>query len=247
MDRFDPAGEYLRIAERYRQMKDEELLVLMPQISELTPSAQQALASEFRSRGLKPEAETGDEEAAAAPAVKLRPAYYDHESPKFPDSTESELAEGEVAEEESEEEGDAYEEERKLVELTPVWSARDALKVQEILVPAGIPFFIGPEKATSVDQVTSDFSQGVSVKIMKIGMPWAIPLMQHYEPEDDLRPEPEEAQEIPVRCPVCHSTEVVFEGLSDEKATAEDAPEKFKWTCDSCGNRWEDDGTVKEA
>ena len=49
MDTFDPAGvEFLRISERYRQMSDEGVLVLMPQSSELTPFAQQALANEVR-------------------------------------------------------------------------------------------------------------------------------------------------------------------------------------------------------
>jgi hypothetical protein len=42
MDAFDPAGEFLRITERYRQMSDEELLVLVPQRSELTDVAHSA-------------------------------------------------------------------------------------------------------------------------------------------------------------------------------------------------------------
>jgi DNA-directed RNA polymerase subunit M/transcription elongation factor TFIIS len=246
MDKFDPAAEYLQIAERYRQMKDEELLVLMPQISELTDSAQQALANEFRSRGLK--LDVKDEKAPSPTSAKPRSASFERAAPKFANLAESESAIGEAVDENAEEEGDSYEEDRELVEYEIVWSARDALKIQTILDQAGIPFFIGPERATSVDQVTSDFAKGLSVKIMKVGMPWAIPLMQHYEPEDDPRPKEEPVEELPVRCPVCHSTEVVFEGLSDEKASeADDAPEKFKWTCDACGNQWEDDGTVKEA
>lgn len=231
MDRIDPAGEYLRMAERYRLMSDEELLVLMPQISELTDSARQALESEFRSRKLT----VGIDDIAQC------------EAPKSSNAAEGQSPDGEAAEADSEEQDGAYAEDRELVELTSVWSARDALKLQGILDEAGIPFYIGPEKATGVDQVTSDFSKGVSVKIMKIGMPWAMPLMQHYEPEDDPTPEPEEVKEAPVRCPVCHSTEVVFDGLSDEKASETDeTSEKFKWTCDACGNRWEDDGVAKE-
>jgi DNA-directed RNA polymerase subunit M/transcription elongation factor TFIIS len=243
MDRFDPAGEYLGIAERYRQMKDEEMLVLMPQISELTSAAQQALANEVRSRGLK--VETENEKAPAPEEVKPRSTTFERAVPKFANSgDESDI--DETIDENAEEEVDSYEEDRELVELDSVWSARDALKLQGILDQAGIPFFIGPEKASGVDQVTSDFAKGLSVKIMKVGMPWAIPLMRQYEPEDDPRPKEEPVEELPVRCPVCHSTEVVFEGLSDEKATADDASEKFKWTCDSCGNQWEDDGVAKE-
>ena len=57
MDTLDPAGEFLQISERYRQMSDDELLVLIPQSSELTPFAQQALANEIRQRGMKAEVE----------------------------------------------------------------------------------------------------------------------------------------------------------------------------------------------
>lgn len=244
MDTFDPAAEYLRLSERYRQMSDEELLVLLPQSSELTPFAQQALANEIRSRGLK--LDTESEKTPAPEAAKPRSTSFERAAPKFANSAESESAIGEAADENAEEDGDSYEKDRELVDLCTVWSARDALKLQEILDTAGIPFFIGPEKATSVDQATSDFTKGVSVKIMKVGMPWAIPLMHLYEPEDDPRPADEPGDELPVRCPICHSTEVVFEGLSSETASATDeSSQKYKWTCDSCGHQWEDDGVAK--
>jgi DNA-directed RNA polymerase subunit M/transcription elongation factor TFIIS len=124
---------------------------------------------------------------------------------------------------------------------------RDALKIQAILDEAGIPFFMGPEKATGVDEVTSNFANGVGVQIMRIGMTWAMPAMGHYEPEDDPTPkDSEELEELPVRCPKCHSTEVVFEGLTSAPAiTTDESTQKFKWTCDSCGHRWEDDGVAK--
>jgi hypothetical protein len=54
-----------------------------------------------------------------------------------------------------------------------VWSAPDALKLQRLLDTAGIPFYIGPEKATGVEAVTSNFANGLSVQIMQVGVPWA--------------------------------------------------------------------------
>jgi DNA-directed RNA polymerase subunit M/transcription elongation factor TFIIS len=241
MDTFDPAaGEYLRISERYRQMSDGELLVLIPQSSELTPFAQEALANEVRSRGLKAEVE---DEGPSAPSefraspFKPPPAFFEHESPKLRDSTSYEGPGPDSS----------YDEDRKLVELCTVWSVRDALKVQGVLDEAGIPFFMGPENATGVDRVTSNFSKGVGVEIMQIGLPWAGPAMRHYEPEDDPTPKVEKVDELPVRCPKCHSTEVVFEGLDSAPAMASDeSSQKYKWTCDSCGHRWEDDGVAKE-
>ena len=251
MDTLDPAGEFLRISERYRQMSDGELLVLIPQSSELTTFAQQALANEVRSRGLKAEME--DEEPSAPPQfkaskLKARPAFFEHESPKFRDSAGDDIPDADSSDDHDSYEHDSYEEDRKLVELCTVWSVRDALKVQTILDRLGIPFFMGPEKATGVDEVTSNFANGVGVQIMRIGMTWAIPAMGHYEPEDDPTPKnSEELEELPVRCPKCHSAEVVFEGLTSAPAiTTDESTQKFKWTCDSCGHRWEDDGVAKE-
>ncbi len=239
----DPgAGEFLRMAERYRRMSDEELLVLMPQSSELTPFARHALTNEVRSRGLKAEVQE-EETSAPSPSESesqqfAPPAFFERESPELRDwATEDFLAPE-----------SSHDEDRKLVELCTVWSLRDALKMQTILDGAGIPFFMGKEKATGVDQVTSSFSSGVSVQIMRIGMPWAMPAMQHYEPEDDPTPkENPQLDDLSVRCPKCHSTEVIFEGRTPGQADAKDeSPDKFEWTCDSCGHHWVDDGVEKE-
>ncbi len=246
MNTFDPGGvEFLRMAERYRRMSDGELLVLIPQSAELTPFAQEALANEVRSRGLKAEVE--DEEPSApsqvkapqfrAPQFEQPPASFDRESPELRDWAVRDFLEPDSP----------YDEDRKLVELCTVWSVRDALQVQAILDEAGIPFFMGPEKATGADKVTSNFSNGVGVQIMQVGVPWARQAMQRYGPEDDPAPrEKQEVDEVVVRCPQCHSDEVVFEGLTSELANARDeSSQKFEWSCDSCGHRWEDDGVEK--
>jgi DNA-directed RNA polymerase subunit M/transcription elongation factor TFIIS len=253
METLDPGAEYLRIAERYRQMSDEELVVLVPQSSELTEFAQQALASEVRSRGLKVEAAVEDGRPSAASrfgesTVKPRPAFFEYEPPRFRDTGDLASADS-LDETESPYTESPYEEDRKLVDLCTVYSVRDALRVQAILDQRGIPFFMGPEKATGVDAVTSDFTKGVEVRIMQIGMFWARAGMGHYEPEDDPTPkEPEEPDEMPVRCPKCHSEEVIFEGRAPVPGKAADeSSHEFKWSCDSCGYRWEDDGVAKEA
>ena len=247
MDTLDPAGDFLRIAERYRRMSDEELLILIPQSSKLTPLAQQALASEVRSRGLKAEVE--DEKPSASPQLKASPsmpptAFFEHESANFRNSASDDSA----AADSPDDSDSIYEEDRKLVELCTVWSVRDALKVQTILDTAGIKFLMGPEKATGVDKVTSSFANGVSVQVMRIGLPWAGQAMRYYEPEDDPTPkEEEEAGELVVRCPQCHSEEVVFGGGTATLIVAsDDSSQKYKWICDSCGYQWEDDGIAKE-
>jgi DNA-directed RNA polymerase subunit M/transcription elongation factor TFIIS len=140
----------------------------------------------------------------------------------------------------------SYDEDRELVEICVVWSLSDALQLQSLLDTAGIPFFMGPEKATGVDAVTSNFVNGVSVKIMQIGIPWARQAMVNYTPADEPGPKHDGELSEPVRCPKCHSTEVVFERLTTELATgADNASSKFEWTCESCGHRWENEGILE--
>ncbi len=243
MDIDAAGGEFLRLVERYRQMSDNELLLLVPQSADLTPFAQQALASEVRSRGLKAEVEIADEKPSARPQFNS-PTFFGQESKELRDSAGIDFP----APDSSDSDEDPYDEDRKLVELCTVWSLRDALQVQTILDTAGIPFFMGKEKATGVDEVTSNFLSGVGVQIMRIGMPWAQQAMQYYEPEDDRTPK-ENAQvgELMVRCPQCHSAEVVFEGGTSTLVVAtDDSSQKYQWSCDSCGYEWEDDGVAKE-
>lgn len=57
------------------------------------------------------------------------------------------------------------------------------------------------------------------------------------EAASDARdPAPEEG--YVVVCPRCRSTAIVFLGREREN----DSEAKFRWRCDSCGNRWVDDG-----
>jgi DNA-directed RNA polymerase subunit M/transcription elongation factor TFIIS len=213
----------------------------------LTPFAQQALANEVRSRGLNAEVE-GEGPSAPSPFKALEsnaPPFFEHEATKtkFHDSGGDDLPDTD-----SSDDHDSYEEDRRLVDLCIVWSVRDALQVQRILDVAGIPFFMGPEKATGVDTVTSNFANGVGVQIMRIGLPWAGPAMRRYEPKDDPTAKVnQELDETTVRCPKCHSAEVVFEGRASPLIVAtDDSSQKFKWTCDSCGHQWEDDGVAKD-
>ena len=218
MQILDPAGEGLRLSEHYRQLSDDELVSLARQTSELTDGAQQALAQEIANRRLK----IPPEESAAPPSPEPQPDCADGESP--------------------------YAEDRELVVICTVWSLTDALKLQRLLDTAGIPFYLGPEKATGAEAVTSNFANGLSVQIMQVGVPWARQVLQQYSPADEPPEEKvDESDNFAIHCPTCHSTEVVFEDLDRGPENSEGKPSsKFKWTCDSCGHEWEDDGLVTE-
>lgn len=151
-------------------------------------------------------------------------------SPRPPDDPESPFAEN-----------------RELVEFTTVWCVEDALRVQYALDVAGIPFFMGEEKATGVDLVTSNFADGVVVRVMRIGYSWASAALQGYEPryvpesEKENRKQESEAPNVRVCCPRCKSQEVILEDTVHDKPAAEVASQ-FEWTCVACGNKWRDDG-----
>ena len=143
-----------------------------------------------------------------------------------------------------------YAEDRELVELCKVWSLSDALQLQWLLDRTGIPFCMGEEKVAGVDKLTANFASGISVKVMRVGYPWARQTLSDYEPANEPPPQEEEAEElpeIPVTCPKCRSTDVVFERLSPGPSESKGEPDpNFQWTCDSCGYEWEDKGMRQE-
>lgn len=229
MATMGPAAESLRIAEHYRQMSDGELIDLAQHPSELTEMAQAALQQEISSRRLKVPPVEENQETNWTP----------------PDDSDSDDSE--------------YAEDRKLVGLNTVWSRRDAEQLQGILSQAGIPFCIGPEKATSVDEVRSSFSDGLEVQVMQAAFPYVQSCLRHYEPQDEPAEEKvEEDPDLAIHCPKCHSSDVVFEHLAGAQGSEEDDPEeidtneveresatkgrRFDWTCAACGYKWEDEG-----
>jgi hypothetical protein len=205
MVRADLASEWLRLAERYRQMSDGELVALARQDSELTEAAQQTLAGEVSRRGL------------TLPRKNPPPSPEPEPDPDSPCAQD-----------------------RELIEVRKVWSLQDALQLQAPLDLAGIPFYLGEEKARRADAVTSSFGNGVSVRVMRVGRPWAWQAMRDYAPVSErAEPPDEEWQEIPVHCPKCQSTEVAFERLVPDRATAlrDKLEPQFEWACHACGNR----------
>ena len=140
-----------------------------------------------------------------------------------------------------------YAKDRELVRFITVWCVEDAVRVQYALNVAGIPFFMGEEKATSVDHVTSNFADGVVVRVMRIGYYWACAALQGYEPsyvpesEKENYKQESEAPNVRVCCPRCKSQEVILDDTVYDKPAAEVASQ-FDWTCVACGNKWRDDG-----
>jgi hypothetical protein len=127
-----------------------------------------------------------------------------------------------------------------------VWSLSDALQLQTLLNRAGIPVFMGPEQATAVEAVTSNFASCVSVRVIRVGLPWARQAMLNYTSANEPpQQQEEEWHKLPIRCPKCQDTEVIFERLRPKPQNAmDDSTSKYEWTRGSCGHHWEDEGVV---
>src|SRR5437879_5777615 len=147
MGPIQAAGEWLRLSEHYRGMTDGELVAIARDRSQLTEIAQQILAQELSQRKLEVEAE---------PRSGLEGKRVANPHPNVAKNASLEWGTQKVdrGTVESANARDPYSEERKLVEFLTVWSLRDALEVQSRLDAAGIPFFVGEEKATNVDPGT---------------------------------------------------------------------------------------------
>ena len=140
-----------------------------------------------------------------------------------------------------------YAQDRELVEICRVWSLSDALQLQRLFDLAGIPFHMGTAPEPGSVLATLNFAEGVPVRVMRIGVPWAWEALRNYEPADEPRGEQVDWHEIPVICPKCRSTDIVFERLTSKpRNRAEWESAKFEWTCESCGHHWIDEGILKE-
>lgn len=214
MNTVDRVEQWRQVTEHYRSLADEELIAIARQKVDLTEVAQQALDAEVLHRKLEIPPELPDDE------------------PKGPVLPEPEP-------------DSPYEPERELAEIEIVYSLRDALQLQQLLEADGIPCFMGDERATSANSVKSNFANGVSVKVMRIGIPYATRARRMFQPQDDSRPEEkdEDSEPDPLFCPKCKSDQVFLDEVEPDLAKPGTAA-KFQWTCDACGNHWEDDGIL---
>jgi len=220
MDTLGPASESLRLAENYRQMSDDELIDLGQRPRELTDMAQGILAQEISSRKLKV---PSPEDQLSRDRIRAPEDAQDAESPE-------------------------EEKNRELVNLSTVWSRRDAGQLQKLLVNAGIPVYFGPEKVASVEEVRSSFADGLDVLVMRIARDSARNALKYYNPQDWPDEEKDtESEEFAIHCPKCHSTDVVFEDAGGVEPEDDTITQKFDWECAACGYKWEDEGVESKS
>ncbi len=123
-----------------------------------------------------------------------------------------------------------------------VWDLSEARRVKGTLDAAGIPSYLGPNNVENPDELGMGFEGGVDVKVREADYQRALYALAGATPPDS-----QSERDYTPRCPKCHSTEIVFQGL-DSEAVEDSAPKsKFNWSCDACGYAWKDDGVEQEA
>ena len=211
----NPIEEWQRLSEHYHRMSDEALRELAWSFSDLTPTAQQALGGEMRSRGL------GDPQDASS----VRTAGASEVNTAVREFVPSRTAEGFGAQEDELEivSDDPLAEEQEggphhYTWKTPLCDCEEreqAWQVQEVLRRAGIESWV---------QRSVDGGIRVSVGADELDQARAIaaqPIPQEIV-EESLMPPPE--YEAP-GCPRCGAEDPILEAVGEGNC----------WLCEACG------------
>jgi hypothetical protein len=219
----DPVTEWRRLAEHYRGLGDEELLLLAHEFSDLTESAQQALRAELQTRGL------GDPEKPAQPA---RDPALRRNAARFAQQPSGDLAGPNADEDEA---GDADEDGPIEGPHDYTWKTllcecqtqRHAWQLAEALRRAGLESWIeGPGQYSTVGDldVTNPRVLVAADQLDQARMIASQPIPQDIVEESNEEP----AEYAPPVCPGCGAADPVLEGADAVNV----------WHCEVCGRDW---------
>jgi hypothetical protein len=254
---MDPVQEWQRLAAAYREKSPEELLELARDFTDLTETAQQALRSEMRSRGLgDPETARAPREAAMSEPVTFRsqpPASikvppigslgnqagglpgFGAEAPQLvPDSAELP------------DDGGPHDYTWK-TPLCDCYTQEEAAQLQEALRRAGIEswFNFGGYTSSFVPTTSQSVMFGdIQVLVAADQLDQARAIVAQPIPQAIVDESKEEIPDfVEPNCPKCGSDDVVLEGVDPENT----------WRCEQCDAKWTDsmpgtgDGTPEGA
>jgi hypothetical protein len=210
----NPAEDWQRLTEHYREMSDEELRELAADIVDLTETAQQVLRNEMNNRGL-------DERRAAGEAPKSSDRLAD---PRWASSVDLDRGDIETNPADGNDEDDLPHEFTWKTTLCECDDREQAWQIRAVLQREGIDSW--------VEQPGSRYSIG-------IGSPRVLVAADQLEQALEIaaRPIPQEIVDefkidVPEfeapRCPKCGAEDPVLEGVEPTNA----------WLCEACGKQW---------
>lgn len=138
--------------------------------------------------------------------------------------------------------------------LTDVWRATglsEAHSIKEILDRAGISTCLVPNDVEGADAFTGNSGDGIEIKVMGRDYERARNAIYPYYSElhaayPSSAPKPEEQKDYVARCPKCGCADILFQSLDAEATRGPGTDPRFNWTCDACGNRWQDEGNEEK-
>jgi hypothetical protein len=137
---------------------------------------------------------------------------------------------------------------RTLVTVQRFRDLSEAIVARSFLESAGIVVYLYDENLVRLDWQVSNFIGGIRLQVEAADAPAALDLLTQPVPESIAFGGSAEFQQP--HCPVCGSTEIVFDGASRAAALTglylfaiPLPPGRETWHCDACNARWEDSDT----
>jgi len=224
----NPAEDWQRLTEHYREISDEELEELADDFGNLTATAQQVLRSEMKNRGLAMPGQDTEQAKRQDPAAP----------PRFASTVDPGFGGGESDSNAGDEEDGGP---REFTWKTPLCECNDqeqAWEIHEVLQRAGIESW--------VEQPGSRYSFGISsprilVAADQLDEARAIaagPMPQEIIDQSKMGVPEFEAPS----CPKCGAPDPVLESVDPSNS----------WLCEACGKQWsepetEEDGEPEKA
>jgi hypothetical protein len=233
----DPILEWQRLTERYRDMNDDELRELAADFSDLTDSAQQALHSEMRSRGLGdligasnapvtanvPLTATDTKRASAPIHDRVLDAsgFFSRQPELVPDAPDAEA------------EADGPVEYTWKTPLCECGTLQEANELSAALKQAGIDSWIEGPKPSAYSAYASLELMNPRVLVAADQLDQARAIAASPIPHEIVaESEAEDPEFVSPLCPKCGAADPILEGVDPVNA----------WKCDQCGQQWTDSG-----
>jgi hypothetical protein len=127
-------------------------------------------------------------------------------------------------------------------EMVSCYSARNASEarwVMNILASSGVPSCLFGNFGENLQRLYPVHGTGGTIRVLKRDAERAREMIALYF-------SPEQGENYAVRCPRCHSSDVILQGLEPGTSERAISASKFNWTWGGCGNQWEDDGIEQE-
>jgi len=215
----NPAEDWQRLTEHYREISDGELQELAADFADLTQTAQQVLRNEMRNRGLS-EPRTADE-APRSPDSSL--------APRWASTVDPDHASGQSIDPDGCEENDLSPEYTWKTPLCECDTAEQAWQIHEVLKRAGIESW--------VEQPGSRYSFGLSTPRVVVAadqLDQALEIAARPIPQEIIEESSQEAPEYEApTCPHCGAADPVLESVDPTNS----------WLCEACGEQWAESAT----